>query len=128
MVIFLFDQNHFFFHQQFAFRKNHSTSHALSFFTYKITESLANKTPTLGVFLNLSKAFDTINHSTLLSKREHSGIRCIFLEWLKSCLTGRTQQVECSGILSNTMNSIKRGVPQGSNIGPLLFLVYVNDF
>ena len=111
------DQNHFFLHQQFGFRKNHSTSHALALLTYKITESLANKTSTLRVFLDLLKAFDTFHHSALLSKVKHSRIRGIALDWLKSYLTERSQQVECSGILSNTVNPVKQGVPQGSNLG-----------
>ena len=122
------ERHHFFFQQQFGFRKNHGISHALSFLIYNITESLANKTPTLGVFLDVSKAFDTIDHSTLLSKLEHSGIRGIALDWIKSYLTRRTQQVECFGTLSNSVDSIKWGVLQGSNLGPLFFLIYVNDF
>ena len=122
------ERHHFFFQQQFGFRKNHGTSHALSFLIHNITESLANKTPTLGVFLDLSKAFDTIDHSILLSKLEHSGIRGIALDWIKSYLSGRTQKLDCSGILSKSVNPVKRGVPQGSNLGPLLFLIYVNDF
>ena len=120
--------HHFFFQQQFGFRKNHGTSHALSFLIYNIAESLANKTPTRGVFLDLSKAFDTIDHSILYSKLEHSGIRGIALDCIKSYLTTRMQKLECSGILSNSVNTVKRGVPQGSNLGPLLFLIYVNDF
>ena len=74
-LFFFLHQHHFFFHQQFGFRKNYSTSHALSFQTYKIAESLANKTPTLGVFLDLSKGFDAIDHRIFLSKLEHYGIQ-----------------------------------------------------
>ena len=118
-------RHHFFFQQQFGFRKNHGTSYALSFLIYNIAESLVNKAPILGVFLDLLKAFDTIDHSILLFKLEHSGIRGIALDWIKSYLTGRTQKVECSG---NSANPVKRSVPQGSNLGPLLFLIYVNDF
>ena len=69
-----------------------------------------------------------INHSILLSKLEHSGIRGIALDWIKAYLTGRTQKVECSGILWNSVNLVKRGIPQGSNLDPLLFPIYVNDF
>ena len=96
------------------FQKNHGTIHALSFLIYNITESLANKTLTLGVFLDLSKTFDTIDHSILLSKLKHSRIRGIALDWIKSYLTGRTQKVECSGILSNSITPVKRGIPHRS--------------
>ena len=89
-----FERHQFFFQQQFGFRKNHCTSHALSFLINNITESLANKTPNLGVFLDLSKAFDTTDHRILLSKLKHSGIRGIALDWIKSYLTGRRQKVE----------------------------------
>ena len=123
----LLEQHHFFFQQRLGFRKNHGTSHVLAFLTYNITESLANKTPTLGVFLDLSKANDTIDHSIMLSKLEHSEIRSIALDWIKSYLIGRMQKVECFGILSNSVNPMKWGVPHGSNLGPLLFF-YVNDF
>ena len=104
------ERHHCFFQQQFGLRKNHGTSHALSFLIHNKTESLANKTPTLGVFLDLSKAFDTIDHSILLSKLEHSRIRA--LDWIKSYVTGRTQKVECSGILSTSVNLVKQGVPR----------------
>ena len=67
-LYFLLEWHHFFFPQQFGFRKNHGTSHVLSSLIYNITESLAHKTPTVGVVLDLSKAFDTIDHSILLFK------------------------------------------------------------
>ena len=81
----------------------------------------------IGVFLDLSKAFDTIDHKILLQKLMHYGVRGLPLEWISRYLNDRTQQVVCNNRLSDIL-IIKCGVPQGSILGSLLFLVYGNDF
>ena len=120
------ESNDILYNKQFGFRKNHSTSYAIIEIVDRITEALDRRKITIGVFLDLSKAFDTIKHDILLDKLAHYGVRGLALNWFRSYLADRFQQVNYNNSLSNLV-SILCGVPQGSILGPLLFLVYIND-
>ena len=111
---------------QFGFRIGHSPHLALLYLIDKVSNALENGEFVLGLFLDFSKAFDTVNHSILFEKLEYYGIRGIPLEWFRSYLDSREQYVEYNGTKSDK-NIISCGVPQGSILGPLLFLLYIND-
>ena len=106
---------------QFWFRKMHSTYMALMTLMNRLITSLENDEYVLGIYLDFSKAFDTVDHVILLKKLAHYGIRGTALKWFESYLSNREQYVTYNGI-SSSKQRIKCGVPQGSILGPLLFL------
>ena len=105
---------------------NYSTSHTLIHAMNRISSAIDQRETTVGVFLDLSKAFDTLDHQILFTKLEHYDIRGVALQWIKSYFSCRRQFVQINQTCSSTQ-TIKCGVPQGSLLGPLFFILYIND-
>ena len=125
-------QNDLLYKSQYGFRKKHSCEHAVTELLGEICKGLETNKHTISVFIDLSKAFDTINHSIFLQKLEHYGIRGTALNWFKSYLMNRTIRAKCTASSTGNTTYSKKfnmntGCPQGSCLGPLIFLIFCND-
>ena len=121
-----FIENDLLYDSQYGFRKLHSTELAALEITDRISTQLDQGKLPLAIYLDLSKAFDTIDHRILLDKLDYYGIKGTSLTWFKSYLSNRKQYVEYNNTTSSFAD-VTTGVPQGSILGPLLFIIYMND-
>ena len=122
-----FKRNNILYKYQFGFRENHSTAHALIDLMEYINTCLDQGKYVFGVYIDFKKAFDTVQHNILLSKLQRYGIRGITLNLFKSYSTDRKQFTKVNGISSDLQPLNDCGAPQGSVLGPILFLLFINN-
>ena len=120
-------QSNLFHEKQFGFQASNSTEHVVVQLISQILDAFDENKYTLGMFIDLSKAFDTADHDLLLKKLDMYGIKGTKLKWFCSYLTNRKQFIKCCDQITD-LEVLRCGVPQGSILGPLLFLILINNF
>ena len=120
------EKHHILFKSQYGFRENFSTQHAILDIVSKIQNNMDKGLYSRGVFIDLKKAVDTVDHSILFCKLHHYGISGVINDWFSSYISDRTQTTQIGSDISGK-DKISFGVPQRSVLGPLLFLIYIND-
>ena len=121
------EENQVLYSYQFGFRKAHSTVHAVQTAIHSVTKALDASYQCMGIFIDFSKAFDTIQHNILLEKLYHYGVRGVAHDLISSYHSNRKQFVYYDSECYSAVEDINVGVPQGSVLGPLFFILYVND-
>ena len=119
-------ENNYLYEKQFDFQAVRSTDHAVIQLISQILQAFDENDYTIGIFIDLSKAFDTVDHHLLLQKLELYGIKNNNLKWFQSYLSDRKQFIKFNNESTN-LEIIQCGIPQGSILGPFLFLKFVND-